>query len=272
MRGILFTLILLFAFQVNSQFHTGRSKSELGVMLGGSYYIGDLNPYFHFKNTNLAGGLIYRYNINPRVSLRANLTYGKVEAYDSEAKDPTIVDRNLSFTSTIFEAATGVEINYFPFQLGNDKYRGTAYLFGEIGGFRMNPKAVTSDGNEIELANLGTEGQGSTLSDMKQYGLYQICLPFGFGAKFALGSRACFSIEYGIRKTFTDYLDDVGSSSYVDPAQLALENGPTSASMSNRSISGSRFGQRGNSSTKDWYAFAGASLTFRLGQPNKCWK
>ena len=77
-------------------------------------------------------------------------------------------------------------------------------------------------------------------------------------------------MEYGIRKTFTDYLDDVHSSRYIDSDQLGAINGPLAATLSNRSLDGSRFGTRGNPSTKDWYAFFGAMLSFRLGGPRVC--
>ena len=77
-------------------------------------------------------------------------------------------------------------------------------------------------------------------------------------------------MEYGIRKTFTDYLDDVGSDSYLDLEALTAENGPLAAQLSNRSLDGSRYGKRGTSSTNDWYAFFGASIAFRLGKAGAC--
>lgn len=160
-------LLYIFTFFIIApsygQFHTGKSRSEFGFLVGGSYYLGDLNPFMPYKNTNLAGGVVYRYNVHSRLSLRANFTYGKVEGYDSESKEELYVDRNLSFTSTIFELAGGLEFNYFPFQLGHDRYKGTAYILAEIGLFRMNPKTKTDGESEVELQSLGTEGQGSSL-------------------------------------------------------------------------------------------------------------
>jgi hypothetical protein len=175
----------------------------------------------------------------------------------------------LSFQSDIYELAGGLEFTYLPFFLGSDKYIGTAYILAEIGMFHMNPK-TEYNGDLIELQSLGTEGQGSSLSNKKNYSLTQLCVPLGVGVKFALGKKATLNFEYGIRKTFTDYLDDVGSNTYVDVATLATENGPLAASLSNRSLDGSRYGKRGNSNTKDWYSFFGAMLTFRLGKPNRC--
>ncbi|NRA12748.1 MAG: hypothetical protein HRT57_12395, partial [Crocinitomicaceae bacterium] len=121
-----------------------------------------------------------------------------------------------------------------------------------------------------DLQPLGTEGQGSSLNS-KSYGLTQLAIPIGLGAKISMGDKASINFEIGLRKTFTDYIDDVGSGSYIDPVLLAAENGPLAAELSNRSLSDSRFGRRGNASTKDWYVFSGVMFTFRLGKPQKCY-
>ena len=83
-----------------SQQSNFRSKSELGFMIGGSYYIGDLNQYKHFYNTQLAGGLVYRYNVHSRLSVRGNFNYGKVKASDADSKLNIMQNRNLNFEST----------------------------------------------------------------------------------------------------------------------------------------------------------------------------
>lgn len=261
---IFFLIITTLSF---GQSHTNASKSELGFIFGGTYYLGDLNQFSQFKNTHLAGGLIYRYNVHSRLSLRANFIYGKVSASDTESKSDFQKERNLSFSSDIYELGFGVEFNYFPFQLGHDRYKGTAYLMAELGIFRMNPKAFYG-GSEVELKSLGTEGQGTSLNSRSYYSLTQVCIPLGVGVKLSLGDRVGINFEFGIRKTFTDYLDDVRADTYVDPTVLESENGPLSAAISN--LSGNQYGQRGNSLTKDWYVFSGMMITFRLGSPSKC--
>lgn len=266
---LVIALLIFISFCSFGQNQNGRSRSELGVLLGGSYYIGDLNQFRHFYGTKPAAGLIYRYNYHSRLSIRGNFTYAQVGASDADASSAINVNRNLNFESDIFELAGGVEFTYLPFFLGHNRYKGTAYILAEIGLFRMNPK-TDYNGDLIELQPLGTEGQGSSLSSKKNYSLTQLCIPLGVGVKFAMGKKAAISFEYGIRKTFTDYIDDVGSNSYVDPALLSVENGPLAAELSNQSLDGSRYGKRGNSSTKDWYSFFGTMITFRLGKPNKC--
>ncbi|MEY4604859.1 MAG: hypothetical protein RIT43_2151 [Bacteroidota bacterium] len=262
-------LFLIISCTVFSQQQNHRSRSELGVLVGGSNYIGDLNSLNPFYNLHPAGGLIYRYNQHSRLAWRASLLYGTVSASDADSKEPLLANRNLSFKSTVYEVHAGLEFNYLPFQIGHEKYKGTAYLMTGISLFRMNPMAEYND-EWIELQPLGTEGQGSSLSDEGNYSLTQLSVPLGVGVRFSLGKRSSIGFEYGLRKTFTDYLDDVGSNGYVDASILSEENGPLAAALSNRSIDGSRFGKRGTDSTKDWYTFFGATLTFRLGKPNKC--
>ena len=269
-KSIVITFLLIACvFNASAQFHTAASRSELGLMLGGAYYIGDLNRFGHFKGTQPAGSLFYRYNINTRVSFRANLSYGNVVGDDAWAKEEVLVNRNLNFKSDIFELGAGVEFHYMPFQMGSKRYRGTAYFLLQLAMFRMIPK-TNYDGEWVHLRPLGTEGQGSDLNSKGHYSLVQMSIPIGLGFKLALGKSVSIGIEYGIRKTFTDYLDDVKMDTYVDPVALAAANGPLAAQLSNRSMDGDRYGKRGTAATKDWYAFFGLTLTCKLGNPKKC--
>jgi hypothetical protein len=262
-------LSLLIATGTFAQRVTGYSRSELGVFVGGSYYIGDLNPYKHFTYSHPAGGLIFRYNIHSRLALRFNALYGNVRANDKNSKIELYKNRNLNFKSSFFEFAGGVEFNYFPFQVGHPRYKGTAYLLAQIGFFQMNPKATVNDKDEL-LRPLGTEGQGSSLSSKNRYSLTQLCMPLGLGARLTLWKIGTLNLEFGIRKTFTDYLDDVHSDTFVDAAVLSKQNGTLAGKMSNLSLDGNPYGRRGNSVTKDWYVFYGFMLTFKLGSHSSC--
>lgn len=271
-KTIVFIFFLASIFNVNAQQHTKLSRSELGLMLGGAMYLGDLNPYFSPKRIAPAASLFYRFNYHTRMALRANFTYGSVSAYDSDnGVQELYKNRNLDFKTDIYELGAGIEFYYMKFQLGNKRYSGTAYLLAELALFHMNPKG-SLNGSWVPLQPLGTEGQGSDLSSRGRYSLIQLSIPLGVGCKFSMGKKATIGFEAGMRKTFTDYLDDVSSYTYVDPTQLALANGPSSAAMSNKSLDGSRYGRRGNAATKDWYMFFGATVSFRLGNPRKCYE
>ena len=244
------------------------SRSEIGFSVGTTFYIGDLNQFKPFYKSNLAGGFMYRFNVHSRMTLRFTGIYGKVEAYDQDASQPLIVNRNLSFESPITELAGGIEFHYFPFQFGNKRYKGTAYMIAQVGFFKMNPQ-TQYNGELVDLQPLGTEGQNAN-SGKANYGLYQLCVPLGLGLKLSMGKYVSFNMDIAIRKTFTDYLDDVKSDTYYDPVALQALNGTEAAALSNRSIDGNTLGRRGNSSNKDWYVYCGGMLTFRLGKGNNC--
>ena len=173
---VLLCILPLFIF---GQRQNNLSKTEIGFFGGGSYYIGDLNQLQHFKNTQFAFGIIAKYNVNPRIALRGLMVMGNVSANDAQSSSSyngVYSNRNLSFSSNITEIGGGVEFNYFPFQIGNSVYRGSGYLFAEIAYFQMNP-TTNYQGETVELRTLGTEGQGTPLSEKGYYSKNQLSIP-----------------------------------------------------------------------------------------------
>src|SRR5436853_614535 len=74
MHKTLFICLLFFTQTVFAQFH-------LGVFLGGSSYLGELNDKA-FKRTKSSVGLSLNYEVSDRFSLRTGLTFGKLEGAD----------------------------------------------------------------------------------------------------------------------------------------------------------------------------------------------
>jgi hypothetical protein len=70
-----FIVLLAFPFQAAS----GQKKSDIGILGGTSYYLGDVNPFRHFYSPSPAGGLIFRYNFNPRNSIRFHGMYVRIK-------------------------------------------------------------------------------------------------------------------------------------------------------------------------------------------------
>ena len=271
MRKLIFMFLILSCVgSFKAQRKTFFSKSEFGLNVGQMYYIGDLNQFKPFYQSNWSGGLMYRYNLQPRITLRFNYLYGKVEAYDKESSNPLFVNRNLEFRSVIHEVAAGLEFHYVPFTFGKgNKNAGTVYLLAQLGGFYMNPKAMYN-GSLVELSSLSTEGQGTSIATSKTYSRYQLCVPLGMGVKFAIGNKLTVNFDLAIRKTFTDYLDDVGSATYANSKVIDKEVSQMAADLSNRSLDGSKYGIRGNPTTKDWYVYSGMTIALRLGREKIC--
>lgn len=268
MRILLTILMLGFLLQVKAQGF--KSAAEVGVYAGGSYYIGDLNSK-HLVDSRFAYGGIFRYNLSTRHSIRITGFYGNVWADDANNSDPYKFNRNLNFQSRILELAVGYEIDWFKYRISDMKYPITPYFFYQFAYARINPKTEI-DGNEVELRPLGTEGQGTGITGTKDrlYSLNQFTVPLGIGVKFNLRPRVAMSIEYGVRLTFTDYLDDV-SGNYVQEDLLIAANGPLAADLANRSLSNDYTGiNRGNAGNKDWYSFFGVMLTVKPFKRDIC--
>ena len=85
----------------------------------------------------------------------------------------------------------------------------------------------------------------------------------GGGFKIAVNKTFNIILEYGIRKTFTDYLDDI-STTY--PGVNLKEMSLLGEEMSDKSSNGpqAKDFQRGNSKDNDWYTFTGITLSFKI--------
>lgn len=258
-------LILILAFISADNFAQVKS-SEVGIFLGGSYYTGDLNPTGHFVQTQPAIGLIFRRNFNPRLGVRINGLFGSVRGDDSRSTDVAQIQRNLSFKSKVYELSGQMEFNFLDYRIGNENFPFTPFAFLGVGIFNFDPQAELG-GHWVALQPIGTEGQGSPYMDKKRYKRLQVSVPFGAGFKVNIAKRMSLGMEWGMRKTFTDYLDDV-STVYVNPIYLTSD----AARLSNRSVTPDNTGmQRGNSKNKDWYNFTGLTITFKLNNPQeKC--
>ena len=254
--------ILIFFITIIAFISTQAQRNEIGLMVGTTYYLGDLNPSKQFLLAKPAFGLLYRYNLSTRWALKLDGLYGSIAGDDAVSKFN--VQRNLSFKSNIFEFSPQLELNFLNYMTGNKKKDYfTPYIFAGVSIFAFNPQAEYN-GTWYSLQPLGTEGQGTTEVGTQHYSLVDVAFPFGLGFKYSIGKSFCIGVEWGMRKTTTDYLDDV-STTYVDPAILKAENGPISAILADRSLTPNEPGtQRGNSNTKDWYSFAGAFITIKF--------
>lgn len=246
-------------------------------MLGGSNYHGELNEgIVNLGETKFASGGIIRYNLNPWVTIKSDFYYGTISGNDKNAKTAENKLRNLSFKSSMLDIGIQTELNLTGYKSGHAVYKQSPYIFFGLSVFRFNPKAEYA-GTWYALQPLCTEGQGTTkYNDREKYALTQIAIPLGIGYKKALSRFWNVGLELGVRATFTDYLDDV-STTYVEADILNAAYGKISAQLSNRTgetgnpqILNSQ-NDRGDPTNKDYYMFAGVTLTYSI-LPNRCYK
>ena len=258
-----FIFIIISSLNVNAQY---KPNQELGILGGTGYYIGDLNK-MHFNNLRVAGGITFRKNFDRRFSFKSSALYTNIYADDANSSDPLNVNRNLHFKSNIIELSGQVEFNFLPYETGNSLYPFSPFIFTGVSLFNFNPKAeASSDGQWYALQELGTEGQGTTLyPNRKPYSLTQFSIPFGGGVKIGVSDDFNIIIEYGLRKTFTDYIDDVSTTYVGIPSEFNEIQKELSDRSLDKMITGPKDGiARGDETNKDWYSFAGVTLSFRL--------
>ena len=251
-----------------------HAQWHVNLFGGFANYFGDLQdkPYTT-QQAHGAFGAGLQYDLNAHLSVLSNFTYGKVGAADKFNSKADLKARNLSFQTNIFEWNVLGEYNL----LSLDKNRFTPYVFAGLAIYHYNPYAFDTLGRKVNLKPLSTEGEGLAGNpDRKPYGLTQLAIPFGGGIKLRITEDVVIAYEIGLRKLFTDYLDDV-STRYVDQATLLAARGPLAVEMAYR---GNELKQnagatyppdgtvRGNSKHMDWYYFSGIRVTIALHSSN----
>ena len=208
------------------------------------------------------GSLGVRYDLTEKISARSYLTLAGVQADDKKG-NAIMQDRNLNFKSKIFDWELTAQYNLFNLNLR----WWTPYVFAGIGIHHFNPYTTDAADNKIYLKPLSTEGQGFT-AGVKDYKLTQFNLPLGFGVNYALNEDMRLGLEFGYRKLFTDYLDDV-SGVYVDHGSLLNARGQTAVDLAWRAdevkpapypAAGT---PRGNNNQKDGYYYVAVTYTVR---------
>lgn len=203
---------LLGAFSLNTE----AQRINIGAGLGGFNYKGDLAPAFNPRNYLPGGHAFFRYNISPSVSFRVGGNLGVIGAKDSRSRDPFNQTRNESFRATITEGDLITEYNFLNYSQKRKAKNWTPYLFGGLGFYKFKPRTKTAE-----------------------YKTSQMNIPFGAGVKWEFKRPWSVEFEFGTRKLFTDYLDNLG------------DNIPLSQKT-----------RLGNPTTKDMYYYTSITLSY----------
>ena len=259
-------IIMLFTTTISAQ------TLEVGGFVGTSYYLGELNPGLPFNQTQLAYGGLIRYNINSRWAVKFSYNRGKLQG--SDATGGSVVNRDLDFKSQINDFSLVAEFNFWEYFTGSKKNYFAPYIFGGVSYFTFNSTSI--GGADLHAA--GTEGQNVGFEGRSPYNKYSFAVPFGFGFKYSVTDRLGIAIEWGMRKTFTDYIDDISTTYYFDAASPPPEISRENQLLSDPTMSHDANVQRGDDKTNDWYNFTGVTVTYKFdlrrnkGCSNVNWK
>lgn len=176
-------------------------RSEIGFGLGTFNYTGDIIRNYRISNSTPAVTIFYRNNLSKVISFRASFTAGKLSASDADDPiDAFAARRNASFDIFLSELSGVYEYHFLDWRDDIRRLRFTPYLFAGLALFNM--AGVTNKAD--------------------QYSTMQISVPFGGGMKYVVNPKYYISIEFGIRKTFFDYLDNLSGG---DPAYKNYQYG-----------------------------------------------
>ena len=195
-------------------------KNELGIGIGICRYTGDLAGSLALYNIRPAVNVSLNRFLNPFLSLKYSASYGTLFADDARSSDASAKARNIRFKSPLIEGSAQLQYDFFTLR---DKFTDriwTPFITSGIGLFYFSPN------------NENTE--------KRKYSRIQPALLLGGGVRYMISKKISLSWELTLRKTFTDYLDNVSDK---DP------------------VSGI---QRGNPNDKDLYVFSFFSVGYTI--------
>ena len=210
-----FVVFMLFTLPLMGQ------NSEIGIGIGGLSYTGDLQRGYKILENRPAGTIFYRQTFSNALGIRGGITAGALVGSDKNPMDDFADVRNAEFDLFIVEGAVTLEYNFLDFLDAKSWTNYSPYFFIGVGAFTF----------------FGDEGRGNS------YRRIQPVVPLGVGMKFLLNPRWQLGAEFGARKTFFDYLDNI----------------------SEFEVAASKKGQNyqyGNQYDQDWYYFLGFTLSY----------
>jgi outer membrane protein with beta-barrel domain len=254
-RLVLAFCLLPFTIAAQNFYFSGR--------LGTAGYLGDLKESVSLTQLSFPMFSIgARYDLNEHIAARGYISLMSLKGDDKKGT-AVMQQRNLNFKSKVSELELSAQYSLFSL---NDRWW-TPYVFAGVAVFHFNPYTKDSAGNKTFLKPLSTEGEGF-MPGVDNYKLTQLAIPIGFGAEYSLNEDMRLGIEFGYRKTFTDYIDDV-STVYVDQNSLLTARGQTAVDLAWRGDekSGSAYPAggttRGNSKNNDGYYYIALTFTVR---------
>lgn len=256
--------------------------------LGASNFLGDLGGAdqigtngikdLEYVLTRPAMGIGMRFKFQQYFSAKGNLMWGIVRGDDALTKEFFRNRRNINFRSPVIELSGQVEFNFMREQKGHIyKIKGVRgmkrkdrqiYLFGGGGITYFNPKGKHPNGKWYTLQPLHTEGQGILPDVPKPYARITPIISVGGGFRFSINRYWGVGFELGMRKTFTDYMDDT-STEYPDPS---IFNGDPIATHFSNPADQTRPDicypctgeQRGDKTDKDAYMFGAFTVGYKV--------
>ena len=144
LKFILLILIINYQFS-NSQIY------EFGGIFGGTNFIGDVGDTKFINPNESAFGGIVKWNRSPRHAYRISFISSNLTANDLDSNDPRRNERGYNFSSNIKEISTGMEFNFFDYNLHEYDVIFTPYIYSGI--IYSKYENLFFNGNNLQNSN-----------------------------------------------------------------------------------------------------------------------
>ena len=180
-RGVLLGTILL-CFSAGVRADELEYRYEVGATVGACTYYGDANYSSPLNNRGMMGGALFRYNINPRMAIKANLAAARISG-TTVGGDNVFPGGDMEFSRMLYELGAQYECHFF--------------AYGDGSGYKRSHR----------LAPYFLAGLGITYAPAPAKHVVTPSIPVGVGLKYKLMPRLNVGCELSYRFTFSDNLD-----------------------------------------------------------------
>lgn len=181
----IFILLCLIAAVVTT--HTANAqdyKYELGIEAGISSYWGDANHSSIIYKPGFTGGAVFRYVIDYRWAIRANLSAAMLSGNTADFDNVFPGGGEYQFKTTLFDAGCRAEFNFLNYGIGY-AYKNTS---------RISPYITAG------LAFCAGFPEGNNF--------FTVNIPFGVGVKYKVAERWNLGLEFAMHKVLGDRIDN----------------------------------------------------------------
>jgi opacity protein-like surface antigen len=207
---------------------------DVGVFGGVGTYFGDMTKIDFQKSINPAYGGFIRFNFNPRYALRFNVINGTIGAEGEYDYQPNPTDLSWNFNKNVLDISLNFEWNYLKYIVGDKETHWSTFIYGGVGMQTFKYTIPGIDGSEIAPT-----------------------IPFGLGVKYNLSKRWGIGLEGGLRKSFSDKLDNLDDPlSYINTSVTPNVLVKYTDQLHNN----------------DWTSYIGIHLVYKLIYGNQGWE
>ncbi len=254
MRNLLGLAILL---MLCSLCKLGYSQNaQVGVLLAGSVYHGEIGPELPVVPTNVAFSIFFNKGLSSRIMLKSSLEYYSVKASDSDAKeDSKRKKRGHSFFNPVGALSGVLELHLFKMRSKKKIVHSPYFLFGLSG-------IIYKENYHKYIFHSKTNIKKEHAADLA----LNFAVPFGIGYKVMIQKKITIGVQLQANYTFTKNIDNTAISLERYKSRAISPKGDVSSEFISdhlkKEIAKSGYLNKQN----DWIFSVGITLAYSLGK------